>query len=141
MRTREPVVTDGTLGGRRLRLDLLGVGLLRAQIGYRCTGENIGDLGGLSMAYTAYKLSLGGKPAPVIDGLTGDQRFFLAWAQVWKAKSRDEALVNQLKTDPHSPPQYRINGPLRNLQEWYAAFDVKPGDKLYLPPEQRVRIW
>ena len=104
-------------------------------------GENIGDLGGLSMAYTAYTLSLGGKPAPVIDGLTGDQRFFLAWAQVWKAKYRDEALVTQLKTDPHSPPQYRINGPLRNLDEWYAAFDVKPGDKLYLPPEQRVRIW
>ena len=104
-------------------------------------GENIGDLGGLSMAYTAYKLSLGGKPAPVIEGLTGDQRFFLAWAQVWKAKYRDEALVTQLKTDPHSPPQYRINGPLRNLSEWYAAFDVKPGDKLYLPPEQRVRIW
>jgi predicted metalloendopeptidase len=104
-------------------------------------GENIGDLGGLSMAYTAYKLSLDSKPAPVIDGLTGDQRFFLAWAQVWKAKYRDEALVTQLKTDPHSPPQYRINGPLRNLSEWYAAFDVKPGDKLYLPPEQRVRIW
>ena len=104
-------------------------------------GENIGDLGGLSMAYTAYKLSLKGRPAPVIDGLTGDQRFFLAWAQVWKAKYREEALVNQLKTDPHSPPQYRINGPLRNLDEWYAAFDVKPGDKLYLPPEQRVRIW
>ncbi|MBW8851948.1 MAG: M13 family metallopeptidase [Xanthomonadales bacterium] len=104
-------------------------------------GENIGDLGGLSMAYTAYKLSLKGKPAPVIDGLTGDQRFFLAWAQVWKAKYREEAVVNQLKTDPHSPPQYRINGPLRNLDEWYAAFDVKPGDKLYLPPEQRVRIW
>ncbi len=104
-------------------------------------GENIGDLGGLSMAYTAYQLSLKGKPAPVIDGLSGDQRFFLAWAQVWKAKYREEATVNQLKTDPHSPPQYRINGPLRNLDEWYRAFDVKPGDKLYLPPEQRVRIW
>ncbi len=104
-------------------------------------GENIGDLGGLSMAYTAYKLSLGGKEAPVIDGLTGDQRFFLAWAQVWKAKYREEATVNQLKTDPHSPPQYRINGIVRNLDEWYQAFDVKPGDALYLPPEQRVRIW
>jgi putative endopeptidase len=104
-------------------------------------GENIGDLGGLSMAYTAYKLSLNGKPAPVIDGLTGDQRFFLAWAQVWKGLYRDEALVNQLKSDPHSPPNVRINGPVRNLDEWYAAFDVKPGDKLYLPPEQRVRIW
>jgi predicted metalloendopeptidase len=104
-------------------------------------GENIGDLGGLSMAYTAYRLSLGGKEAPVIDGLTGDQRFFLAWAQIWKSKYRDEAMLNQLKVGPHSPPQYRINGPLRNLDEWYRAFDVKPGDKLYLPPEQRVRIW
>jgi putative endopeptidase len=104
-------------------------------------GENIGDLGGLSMAYTAYQLSLKGKAAPVIDGLTGDQRFFLAWAQVWKSKSREEATLNRLKTDSHSPPQYRINGPLRNLDAWYRAFDVKPGDKLYLPPEQRVRIW
>jgi predicted metalloendopeptidase len=104
-------------------------------------GENIGDLGGLSMAYTAYHLSLGGKPAPVIDGLTGDQRFFLAWAQVWKAKYRDEALVNLIKSNPHSPAMYRINGPLRNLSEWYQAFDVKPGDKLYVAPEDRVRIW
>jgi putative endopeptidase len=104
-------------------------------------GENIGDLGGLSMAYTAYQLSLKGKAAPVIDGLTGDQRFFLAWAQVWKSKSREEAAINRLKTDSHSPPQYRINGPLRNLDAWYRAFDVKPSDKLYLPPEQRVRIW
>ncbi len=104
-------------------------------------GENIGDLGGLSMAYTAYKLSLKGKEAPVIDGLTGDQRFFLAWAQVWKSKAREETILNRLKTDSHSPPQYRVNGPLRNLNEWYRAFDVKPGDKLYLPPEQRVRIW
>ncbi len=104
-------------------------------------GENIGDLGGLSMAYTAYKLSLNGKEAPVIDGMTGDQRFFLAWAQVWKSKYRDEAMINQIKTGPHSPPQYRINGPLRNLSEWYLAFDVKPGDKLYVAPEDRVRIW
>jgi len=109
--------------------------------GQLALGENIGDLGGLSMAYTAYKLSLNGKEAPVIDGLTGDQRFFLAWAQVWKSKYRDEAMLNQLKVGPHSPPQYRVNGPLRNLNEWYVAFDVKPGDKLYLPPEQRVRIW
>jgi putative endopeptidase len=104
-------------------------------------GENIGDLGGLSMAYTAYHLSLDGKPAPVIDGLTGDQRFFLAWAQVWKAKYRDEALVNLIKSNPHSPAMYRVNGPLRNLAEWYTAFDVKPGDKLYVAPEDRVRIW
>ncbi|MDQ3039406.1 MAG: M13 family metallopeptidase, partial [Pseudomonadota bacterium] len=104
-------------------------------------GENIGDLGGLSMAYTAYKLSLDGKPAPIIDGLTGDQRFFLSWAQVWKSKYRDETLVNQIKSDPHSPGMYRANGPLRNFDPWYAAFDVKPGDKMYLPPEQRVSIW
>ena len=104
-------------------------------------GENIGDLGGLSMAYTAYHLSLNGKEAPVIDGLTGDQRFFLAWAQVWKSKYRDEALVNLMKSDPHSPAMFRINGPLRNLNEWYQAFGVAEGDKLYLKPEERVRIW
>ncbi|MCP5475482.1 MAG: M13 family metallopeptidase [Rhodanobacteraceae bacterium] len=104
-------------------------------------GENIGDLGGVSMAYTAYKLSLNGQEAPVLEGLTGDQRFFLSWAQVWKAKYRDEALVNQLQADPHSPPRYRINGPLRNLNEWYQAFDVQPDDALYLKPEERVRIW
>jgi len=104
-------------------------------------GENIGDLGGLSMAYTAYHLSLGGKPAPVIDGLTGDQRFFLAWAQVWKTKYRDESLVNLIKSNPHSPAKYRINGPLRNVDAWYQAFNVKPGDKLYVAPKDRVRIW
>ncbi len=104
-------------------------------------GENIGDLGGLSMAYTAYRLSLKGKEAPVIDGVTGDQRFFLAWAQVWKSKYRDEAMINQVKVGPHSPPRFRVNGPVRNLDAWYAAFDVKPGDALYLPPEERVTIW
>ncbi|HZV38859.1 MAG TPA: M13 family metallopeptidase, partial [Pseudoxanthomonas sp.] len=104
-------------------------------------GENIGDLGGLSMAHTAYRLSLGGKPAPAIDGLSGDQRFYLAWAQVWKGKYRDEALLNLIKTNPHSPVMYRANGPLRNLDAWYQAFDVQPGDAMYLAPEQRVRIW
>jgi len=104
-------------------------------------GENIGDLGGLSMAYTAYQLSLKGKPAPIIDGLTGDQRFFMAYAQIWRTKYRDEALVNLIKSDPHSPGMYRANGSVRNFDPWYAAFDVKPGDKLYLPPEERVRIW
>ncbi|MDI1252374.1 M13 family metallopeptidase [Thermomonas sp.] len=104
-------------------------------------GENIGDLGGLSMAYTAYHLSLKGKPAPVIDGLTGDQRFFMAFAQVWKGKYRDQALVAQIKSDPHSPAMFRANGPVRNFDPWYAAFNVKPGDKMYLPPDQRVRIW
>jgi putative endopeptidase len=104
-------------------------------------GENIGDLGGLSLAYRAYKLSLGGKPAPVIDGLTGDQRFFMAWAQVFRSKMREPALRQQLLTDPHSPGQYRINAVVRNFDEWYKAFGVKPGDKLYLPPAQRLRIW
>ncbi len=104
-------------------------------------GENIGDLGGISMAYTAYRLSLGGKPAPVIDGLTGDQRFFLAFGQIWKGKYRDESLLTLIKTNPHSPGMYRANGPVRNFDPWYKAFDVKPGDALYLAPEQRVRIW
>ena len=104
-------------------------------------GENLGDLGGLSMAYTAYQLSLQGKPAPVVDGLTGDQRFYLSWAQVWRGKYRDEALLNLIKTNPHSPSMYRANGPLRNIDAWYKAFNVKPGDAMYLPPEQRVRIW
>ncbi len=104
-------------------------------------GENIGDLGGLNLAYHAYKLSLGGKEAPVIDGLTGDQRFFLAWAQVWRRLYREEELINRLKTDPHSPSEYRTNGIVRNMDAWYKAFDVKPGDKLYLPPEKRISIW
>ena len=104
-------------------------------------GENIGDLGGLNMAYEAYHNSLQGKPAPVIDGLTGDQRFFLSWAQVWRTKIRDEALRAQVLSDPHAPPYFRVNGAVRNMDEWYQAFDVKPDDKLYLPPEQRVKIW
>jgi predicted metalloendopeptidase len=104
-------------------------------------GENLGDLGGLSMAYTAYQLSLGGKPAPVIDGLTGDQRFFLAFGQIWKSKYREQALVNLIKTNPHSPGQYRANGPVRNFDAWYDAFDVQAGDALYLKPEDRVRVW
>jgi len=104
-------------------------------------GENIGDLGGLSLAYRAYRLSLKGKEAPVIDGYTGDQRFFMAWAQVWRSKIREQQARKYLVIDPHSPPEYRINGIVRNFDEWYKAFDVKPGDELYLPPEQRVRIW
>jgi putative endopeptidase len=104
-------------------------------------GENIGDLGGLQVAYEAYKLSLGGREAPVINGLTGDQRFFLGWAQVWRTLFREEALRQQLLTDPHSPGEYRVNGVVPNLDAWYAAFDVKPGDAMYIPPEKRVRIW
>jgi len=104
-------------------------------------GENIGDLGGLSLAYRAYKLSLNGKEAPVIGGYTGDQRFFMAYAQVWRSKVREEQARQFLVTDPHSPPEYRVNGIVRNFDEWYKAFGVKPGDALYLPPADRVRIW
>lgn len=104
-------------------------------------GENIGDLGGLNMAYHAYQLSLKGQPAPVIDGLTGDQRFFLSWAQVWRAKIRDGQLREYVMSDVHSPPYFRVNGPLPNIDEWYKAFDVHAGDKLYIKPEDRVSIW
>ena len=104
-------------------------------------GENIGDVGGLSMAYRAYKLATKGKEVPVIDGLTGDQRFFLAWAQVWRSAQREENYRTRLRTDSHSPEEYRVNGVVRNLDEWYEAFGVKPGDAMYLPPEKRVRIW
>lgn len=104
-------------------------------------GENIGDLTGITMAYKAYKRSLNGEDAPVIDGLTGDQRFFLAYAQIWQRKFREKALRSRLKTDVHSPGQYRANGIVRNFDPWYEAFDVQPGDALYLPPEERVRIW
>ena len=104
-------------------------------------GENIGDLGGLSLAYRAYKMSLNGKEAPVIDGLTGDQRFFMAWAQVWRSKYREEATRQQMLTDPHSPPGFRVNGVVRNLDAWYDAFDIQPEHALYLPPEERIHIW
>lgn len=104
-------------------------------------GENIGDLGGVSLAYKAYQMSLNGEEAPVIDGLTGDQRFFLSWAQVWRALYRDEAKRQQLLTDPHSPPYYRVNGVVRNFDAWYEAFGIEEGDALYLPPEERISIW
>jgi putative endopeptidase len=104
-------------------------------------GENIGDLGGASIAYKAYRLSLGGREPPVLDGYTGDQRFFIGWAQVWARLYREQALLERVKTDPHSPSEYRANGPLVNLPEFHAAFGVREGDRMYLPPEQRVRIW
>ena len=104
-------------------------------------GENIGDLGGLSMAYQAYHLSLRGKQAKVIDGLTGDQRFFLAYAQAWRWAYRESFGRQLLKTDPHSLAEARVNAVLRNFGPWYKAFDVKPGNALYLPPEDRVHIW
>jgi putative endopeptidase len=104
-------------------------------------GENIGDLSGLAVAYTAYQLSLGSVPAPVSDGFTGDQRFFLGYGQAWGRKYRDDEMRRRLLIDPHSPPEYRANGVVRNLPAFHRAFDVKEGDKLYLPPDQVVRIW
>jgi len=105
-------------------------------------GENIGDLGGVETAYAAYqKYQASHGKAPVIGGLTGDQRFFLSYAQAWQAKVREGAARARLLTDPHSPPYYRVNGIVRNVDAWYAAFGVKPGDKLYLAPAERVHIW
>ena len=104
-------------------------------------GENIGDNSGLAVAYKAYRLSLGGKTSPVIDGFTGEQRVFLGWAQVWRGKARDDSMVVLLKTDSHSPSAVRGNATLKNQPGFYEAFSVKAGDKMYLPPDQRVTIW
>jgi putative endopeptidase len=105
-------------------------------------GENIGDLGGLEMAYAAYqRYQARHGRARVIGGLTGDQRFFLSFAQAWRNQQREGALRQQVLTDPHSPPEWRVNGVVRNVDAWYRAFNVRPGDRMYLPPEQRVRIW
>ena len=104
-------------------------------------GENIGDLGGLSIAIKAYKATLNGKEAPVMDGFTGMQRVFLGWGQVWAEKIREEALRSQIAGDPHSPALFRVNGTVRNIPEFYEAFNIKPTDSLYLAPEKRVKIW
>ncbi|WP_338646511.1 M13-type metalloendopeptidase [Flavobacterium sp. KS-LB2] len=104
-------------------------------------GENIGDLGGLSIALKAYKMSLEGKESPVLDGFTGEQRVLLSWGQCWLDKTRDEALRNQIATDPHSPAKFRVNGVVRNIPEFYTAFNIQPTDSLYLAPEKRVKIW
>lgn len=104
-------------------------------------GENIGDLGGITIALLAYEMSLDGKGAPVIDGFTGEQRVFLGFGQVWRRKFRDEELRRRIAIDPHSPDQYRANGTVRNVPEFYKAFDVTPDKALYLPPEERVKIW
>jgi predicted metalloendopeptidase len=104
-------------------------------------GENIGDLAGMTFAHAAYMLSLGGKTPPVVDDLTGDQRFLIGWAQVWARKYREDDMKSRLALDPHSPSEYRTNGVMRNIPEFYAAYGVKEGDRLYLPPEQRVKIW
>jgi predicted metalloendopeptidase len=104
-------------------------------------GENIADNSGLTLAYKAYQLSLAGKPAAVIDGLTGDQRFYFGWVQVWRGKVRENEQIRRIKTDPHSPPAVRGTAPVKNQPGLYTAFGLKPGDGMYLAPEQRVLIW
>ncbi len=104
-------------------------------------GENIADLGGVTISYHAYHRALKGKPAPVLDGFTGDQRFFIGWAQIWKRKYRKDELRRRLLTDPHSPSRFRVNGVVVNVPEFYTAFHVTPKDSLYLPPDKRVKIW
>ncbi|WP_295639858.1 M13-type metalloendopeptidase [uncultured Methylibium sp.] len=109
--------------------------------GKQSLGENIADNSGLEIAYKAYQLSLGGKPAPTIDGLSGDQRFFYGFAQIWRSKEREAALIERVKAGVHSPSEFRANGAVRNHPAFYTTFDVKPGDAMYLPPAQRVSIW
>jgi predicted metalloendopeptidase len=104
-------------------------------------GENIADVSGLAIAYKAYLISLGGRPAPVIDGFTGEQRLFMGWAQVWRAKSRENEVIRRIKIDPHSPPEVRANATLKNQPGLYSAFGIRAGDGMYLPPEKRVTIW
>ncbi|HEX4882011.1 MAG TPA: M13-type metalloendopeptidase [Porticoccaceae bacterium] len=104
-------------------------------------GENIGDLGGLGIAFSAYRMSLGGKDDPVIDGFSGEQRVFLGWAQAWRMKRRDALAERMLRVAPHSPPQFRVNGVVRNIDAFYRAFEVGPDERLYLPPQERVKIW
>ena len=104
-------------------------------------GENIADLGGLTLALDAYRASLKGQPAPVLDGFSGDQRVLLGWAQAWRGKVSDDYVRKQVVSEPHSPRQFRVNGPTRNIDAWYDAFKVQPGDKMFVAPEHRARIW
>ncbi|MEY8216065.1 MAG: M13 family metallopeptidase, partial [Colwellia sp.] len=104
-------------------------------------GENIGDLSGVTIAYKAYQTSLNGQEAPIIDGLTGDQRFFIGYAQIWRSKIVEKSMRNRIATDPHSPGEFRALGSLSNMNEFYQAFDVKAGDAMYIAPENRVKIW
>jgi putative endopeptidase len=110
-------------------------------IGRNTLGENIADLAGLTIALNAYHLSLAGKPAVLLDGYSGDQRFFLSYGQIWRSTFRDSALRTQVLSNEHSPAQFRVIGTTRNLDAWYDAFGAKPGEKYYLPPEQRVHLW
>jgi predicted metalloendopeptidase len=137
---------DGKKYKQRTNILVKQYGSFEALPGYKVNGEltlgeNIGDNSGMAIAYKAYKLSLKGQKAPVIDGFSGDQRFYMGWAQVWRVKYRDAALIGRLKADPHSPGMFRANGTLRNQPGFYSAFDLTPGDKMYLPPKERAIIW
>lgn len=132
----------------RARADVLGAQYSKFEAipgakvnGELTMGENIADLGGVVLALEAYRTSLKGKPAPVLDGFTGEQRVLLGWAQAWRGKVNDDFVRKQVVSDPHSPRQFRVNGPMRNVDEWYDAFKVESGDKLYVAPNERVRIW
>jgi predicted metalloendopeptidase len=104
-------------------------------------GENIADLAGLAIAFKAYRISLDGKPAAKLDGFTGEQRFFIGWSLVWRRKYRDDEMARRLVVDPHSPSYFRANGPVTNIDAFYAAFDVTPKDALFKPEAERIRIW
>jgi predicted metalloendopeptidase len=104
-------------------------------------GENIADLGGLAISYAAYQKSLDGKPAPIIDGFTGDQRFFIGFGQSWRTHTRIETLKMRVRVDPHSPEKFRVDVPVSNLQQFYDAFEIKPTDAMYRAPDQRVLVW
>ena len=110
-------------------------------IGKNTLGENIADISGLAIAYKAYRLSLGGKKPPVLDGVTGDQRFFLSYGQVWRSKYRESAIRTQTLSNEHTIPEFRVIGATRNMDEWYSAFNVTPGQKYFLPPQERVHLW
>ena len=146
--TQVPKAPDYVLGVMNLRGRILPVIDLRRRFGLPAVSEEqqknarivIVDVAGLSAAYDAYHASLQGREAPVIDGFTGDQRFFIAYAQTWATKMRDAALRQRITTDGHAPGSYRALT-VRNLDAWYQAFGVKPGDKLYLAPEQRIIVW
>ena len=138
--------TDDAEYRRRARVLVEQFGAYRPLDGLRLDGaltlgENMGDLNGLAMAHRAYRRSLGGRVAAVIDGFTGDQRFFLGWAQAWRAKEREAYVRQYLLSNPHTPPAIRVNGPLSNMDAFVDAFDLKPGDRLYRLPDERVRIW
>jgi putative endopeptidase len=104
-------------------------------------GENLADLGGLNVAYQAFKKTKQGQSTTKTDGFTPDQRFFLSWAQVWRGSQRPEAAAQRILTDPHSPEEFRTNAPITNMDAWYSAFSIQPGDKLYKKPEERIRVW